>query len=204
MEPRLQRPANKRTLMRVSIRSECWDKANVGSWRILALTSMPQTAVLSGGLCARAGSGVRALIGRRHLTICICALTVAGTAQAAPNRWFGTWKLKREHPDQTPETLVYSDAGDGAMRMVSVEDKSVMVSRFDGAPAPDIGTGASQGWSLAIKATSAASYSWTLLKAGEARAQGLNTLAPDGRTFTEVSWPIGKRKQTITVTYERQ
>lgn len=55
------------------------------------------------------------------------ALTVAlppGAVHAADNPWLGTWKMQ-VNTGEPPETLVYSDAGDGAMWMVSVEMNSV-------------------------------------------------------------------------------
>lgn len=127
----------------------------------------------------------------------------AGYAQAATSQWFGIWKLRIERADQTPETLLYSDAGNGAMRMVSVEDKSEIVTHWDGQPSADTGAG-SQDWTLAIKATSEASYRWTFAKRGKPVAQGLNTLADDAKTFREISWPVGDPTKTTTVTYERQ
>lgn len=138
-----------------------------------------------------------------HVAICLAVLH-AGVARAATNPWFGTWKLKLDAPDQKPETLVYSDAGNGAMRMVSVEDKSVIVTRFDGEPAADRGAGAGRGNALAIKAVSPTSYTWTFFLAGKPRAQGKNTLSPNGRTFTESSWSVTAPANKVTLIYERQ
>jgi hypothetical protein len=55
------------------------------------------------------------------VAVCLAALPVAAIAQTAASSWFGTWKLRLSDPSEKPETLVYSDAGGGAMRMVSVE-----------------------------------------------------------------------------------
>jgi hypothetical protein len=138
----------------------------------------------------------------------LSALLLAGAARAQANPWFGTWKLRLPDPAETPETLIYRDAGDGAgdgaMRMESVEAKSVIVTRFDGAPAPDVGTGGGEPRTLAVKATSPRSYSWTFAVAGTPRVQGVNTLAADGRSFTEVSWVVGKPEKTVTLVYERE
>ena len=141
---------------------------------------------------------------RRIIPFSLSVLLVASGAHAATSPWFGVWKLRLERPDQTAETLIYSDAGSGAMRMVSVEDKSLIVTHFDGQPAIDKGDGASRGWALAIKADGERSYRWPLLKEGAARAQGINTLAPDLKTFREVSSPLSHPERTVTMTYERQ
>lgn len=127
-------------------------------------------------------------------------------AAPAPNPWLGTWKLRLADPAEKPETLVYSDAGHGAMRMVSVEDKSLIVTRFDGRPAPDTGRGAAAGpkRSLAITALSPTRYRWTFAIAGKPFVSGVNTLAADGRSFTEVSWRVNAPAKTVTLVYDRQ
>lgn len=135
---------------------------------------------------------------------CLAVLPLTATAQSAASPWFGTWKLRLSNPSEKPETLVYSDAGGGAMRMVSVESKSVIVTRFDGKPARDTGEGALVGNALAIKAISPTSYSWTFLKAGKPFVSGRNTLAANRKTFNEVSWLVDKPGDTITLVYERQ
>lgn len=128
----------------------------------------------------------------------------AAPALAASNPWLGTWRLKLSAPGQKPETLIYSDAGSGAMRMVSVEDRSEMVTHFDGMPAPDTGAGAVHQYALAITATSSTSYSWTLFKEGKPWVRGRNVLAVDHGSFKEVSWLIAKPKQKLKAIYERQ
>lgn len=139
---------------------------------------------------------------RRSACSLLCLLAVA--AQGAPNPWFGTWKLRAADAGDKPETLIYSDAGDGAMRMESVEENSILVTRFDGQPAADLGKAAAQNRALAITATSPTSYRWTFSVAGTPRVQGVNTLATDMRSFTEVSWVSGKPDKTVTLVYERQ
>ena len=132
------------------------------------------------------------------------ALLFSTPSHAAPNKWLGTWKLELRGPAEKPETLIYSDAGGGAMRMESVEQKSVIVTRFDGKAAADQGAGAGKGNALAVKATSPTSYTWTFFLAGKPYVQGRNMLTPDLKAFTEVSWLVGKPADTVTLTYRRQ
>lgn len=135
---------------------------------------------------------------------CLIILLLGEAAQADGNPWFGTWKLKLNDPTDKPETLIYSDGGGGAMRMVSVEQHSVIVTRFDGTQAADIGAGARKGNGLAIKATSRTSYDWTFFMDGKPYVQGQNTLAADLKTFNEVSWLVSKPGDLITLVYERR
>lgn len=138
------------------------------------------------------------------LALCLTALPATVLAQAAANPWFGTWELRLNQADEPPETLVYRDAGDGAMRMESVEQGSVIVTRFDGTPSPDIGSNGRREPALAIKATSPTSYTWTFYRAGKPFVEGVNTLSGDGKSFSEVSWLITKPGSTITHIYERK
>lgn len=135
-------------------------------------------------------------------TLLLLALPAAAPS---PNPWVGTWSL-RAPAGEKPETLVYSDAGDGAMRMVSVEDRSEIVTRFDGRPAPDTGAGAATGpaRTLAITADGPTRYRWTFGIAGKPFVAGVNTLAADGRSFTEVSWRVDTPQKRVTLVYDRR
>lgn len=139
----------------------------------------------------------------RSIRLSAHAMLLIAAAPATTNPWFGTWRLRLEHPGDKPETLVYSDAGHSAMRMVSVEDRSELVTHFDGKPARDVGSGGGGG-ALAISATSTVSYTWTFLRAGKPIVRGRNVLAPDRRSFTEVSWLISKPDEKKMFVYERQ
>lgn len=135
---------------------------------------------------------------------CIVALSAQVSAQTMPSPWFGTWKLRLKTSAEKPETLIYSDAGDGAMRMHSVEENSVIVTRWDGKPASDLGPKGDGKPTLAIKATSPTRYTWTFYRAGKPYVRGINTLAADRKTFTEVSWLVTKPDKTVSLIYDRQ
>lgn len=142
---------------------------------------------------------------RMHpIALCLCAALLAGAGRASPNPWFGTWTLRLSDAAEKPETLIYSDAGGGAMRMVSVEEGSELVTRFDGKPAADLKATAPPAFTLAIRATSPISYRWTFSRAGKPDILGRNTLARDGRSFTEVSWVATAPDKTVTLVYDRQ
>ena len=127
-------------------------------------------------------------------------------AAPVPNLWLGQWKLRLADPSETPETLVYSDAGGGAMRMVSVEAASEIVTRFDGRAAPDIGASARSGppRTLAITAVSPTRYRWVFSISGKPFVAGVNTLAADRRSFTEISWRVDAPRKKVTLLYVRQ
>lgn len=132
----------------------------------------------------------------------IAPLLLLPAAAPSPNPWLGTWSL-RAPAGEPPETLVYTDAGEGAMRMVSVEAKSVILTRFDGRPAPDTGAGATTGpaRTLAVTAQTPRRYRWTFAIAGKPFVAGVNTLSADGRTFTEVSWRVDTPAKRVTLIY---
>ena len=150
----------------------------------------------------RAGNIQRAI--RRLAAIGLAAAFLGGAAPPAPSAWFGTWKLRLSNPTEKPETLVYSDAGGGAMRMVSVEANSVIVTRWDGRPSPNIGTSDGNKRTLAIHPTSPTSYMWTFAMDGKPVVQGRNTLAEDRRRFTEIAWQVERPDKVFTLIYERQ
>ena len=135
---------------------------------------------------------------------CAIALSAHASAQPASNPWFGTWKLRLKTSDEKPETLIYSDAGNGAIRMHSVEENSVIVTRWDGKPASDTGPKGNGKPTLAVKAISPTRYTWTFFRDGKPYIRGTNTLAPDRMTFTEVSWLISRPGKTATLIYDRR
>lgn len=143
----------------------------------------------------------------RLIPLLLCAALLAlGFRQVDASPWFGTWSLRAEDAGGKPETLRYSDGGDGAMRMESIEAGSVIVTRLDGAPVADSGPTSGDGppRALAVTATSPTSYSWVFWMNGEPFVQGENTLAADGRSFAEVAWRVGKPENKTTLIYERQ
>jgi hypothetical protein len=161
------------------------------------------TAILPDGTLPHSISWIPAMLKRLVATIVFAASLVGACQNPNTNPWFGTWSLRAEDADGKPETLVYSDAGDGAMRMESVENKSVIVTRFDGAPASDSRAEGGRG-ALAVTSISPTSYSWTFWSDGKPFVEGLNTLATDRGSFTEVSWRVGKPDDKITLVYERK
>ena len=134
----------------------------------------------------------------------MAALLLTTPAIAANNPWLGTWVLKLSDAGQKPETLIYSDAGGGAMRMVSVEDKSGIVTHFNSKPPLDTGAGATHQHALAITSTSPTSYTWALFRNGTPWVRGRNVLAANHKSFREVSWLIAKPGQKLTFVYERR
>ena len=133
----------------------------------------------------------------------LLGLIVGASAPVQANPWLGTWHL-RIKPGEAPETLQYTDAGDGAMRMVSVETNSVIVTRFDGRPAADQGQTDGPARTLAIQWRSRTSYLWTFALDGVPFVQGLNTLVDDWQSFTEVAWRVTTPGKTTTLLYERR
>jgi hypothetical protein len=141
---------------------------------------------------------------KRSFLAAVLLVSLTGAGQAADaGPWFGTWALRDEDAGGQPETLVYSDAGDGAMRMESVEARSVIITHFDGQPVPDSGP-TNSGNALAVTATSPRSYTWIFWTGGAPFVQGVNTLAEDGQSFTEISWRIDRPERRVTLIYERQ
>ncbi|MFJ6023071.1 hypothetical protein ACIQC9_00565 [Brevundimonas sp. NPDC092305] len=142
---------------------------------------------------------------KRCIAAALLAVTLGGAAQDGSDTspWFGTWSLRAEDAGDKPETLIYSDAGGGAMRMESVEARSVIITRFDGEPVVDSGS-ASSGNALAVTATSPTSYDWTFWVDGKPFVQGQNSLAEDRQSFTEVAWRIDSPERKMTLVYERR
>ena len=136
--------------------------------------------------------------------IVLAALLGAAGPQSSASAWFGAWRLRALDDGGKPETLIYSDAGNGAMRMVSVEAQSVIVTRFDGAPAADVGPVAKAGNALAVRATSPTSYAWIFWSGGKPFVEGFNVLAEDRRSFKETSWLVENPDDKVTLVYERQ
>lgn len=144
------------------------------------------------------------MLKRLTAALVLAVSLTAATRHDGGNPWFGTWALRAQDAGDQPETLIYSDAGDGAMRMESVEAKSLIVTRFDGTPVTDAGPANTSGNALAVTATSPTRYTWVFWTGGKPFVEGINTLAEDGRSFTEISWRVGKPDATVTLVYERR
>lgn len=142
---------------------------------------------------------------KRYLVAAVLAISLGAASQegGTGSPWFGTWALRAEDAGDEPETLIYSDAGGGAMRMESIEAKSVIITQFDGKPVVDNGPNNS-GNALAVMATSPISYGWVFWTEGRPFVQGRNTLSEDRQTFTEVAWRVDAPERKMTLIYERR
>jgi hypothetical protein len=79
-----------------------------------------------------------------------------------------------------------------------------LVAKTDGTPAAVSGPTVPDGFMVAFTKASAVRLNYVVMIKDKKVAEGYQTLAADGKTFTDVSWAIGKMDEKRTVIFEKQ
>jgi hypothetical protein len=131
---------------------------------------------------------------KTRTTWLICSLLAIPGAEvlAADNPWVGTWTLDPGKSHLTGDTFTLS-RGPGRL-----------LHYADGSDHPITGPTAPPGFTSAFKLVSPTKLTYVLKIDGKPIGYGVQTLAPDGRTFTDVTWNPGKESEKLTSVYLKQ
>jgi hypothetical protein len=123
----------------------------------------------------------------------------SGTGTGFLGKWVST---KDEDTSQT--VLTMSVAADGTLTMTHPIANDSLVAKTDGTPAAVSGPTVPDGFMVAFTKASAVRLNYVVMIKDKKVAEGYQTLAADGKTFTDVSWAIGKMDEKRTVIFEKQ
>jgi hypothetical protein len=103
-----------------------------------------------------------------------------------------------------PDSSVVSSPSPGIMHWDIPAYKETVEGKFDGTDLPITGPEVPPGLTLAVKPSSPTKYSYTVKANGKPVSYGIQTLAADGKSFTDVSWNPGKESEKSTAFYAKQ
>jgi hypothetical protein len=129
-------------------------------------------------------------------------VTATYTRMAGTKGFMGAWKSTKVNVS-APNTFEIKANDDGTMTYSLVEEKATFTSKMDGKGVKGEGPTVPDSVMLATLKTGPRSFRMTEHMGGKLVYTGNFTVAPDGKTMTETSTPIGST-ETETVLYDKQ
>jgi hypothetical protein len=115
----------------------------------------------------------------------------------------GRWRCTRIDIS-SPDVLVLSSPAPGILRWEIIADKQTAEGRADGTPHLVSGPTVPKGLTMSFRNESATVLSYVFRVNGRPETYGLQTLAADRRSFSDVYWHPGKKREKITDFYVKQ
>jgi hypothetical protein len=115
----------------------------------------------------------------------------------------GKWRSTKVNIS-APDTFIVSSPSPGILHWDIPSYKESVEGKPDGMDHPITGPTVPPGLTLSFKYLSPTKISYTIKNNGKPDGFGIQTLASDGRSFTDVSWSPGKETEKSTAFYARQ
>lgn len=103
-----------------------------------------------------------------------------------------------------PDSFIISAPSPGVMHWDIPAYKETVQGKFDGSDLPITGPDVPAGLTLSVKSISPTKLSYIVKGNGKPDSYGVQTLAVDGKSFTDVSWSAGKPGEKDTGVYVKQ
>lgn len=115
----------------------------------------------------------------------------------------GKWRSTKVE-ENAPESFIISAPSAGVMRYEVPEQKAATEGATDGTDLPLNGPDLPAGMTIGFKPEGSAKMHYTIKINGKPDSYGIETLAADRKSFTDVSWNAGKDSEKQTAVYIKQ
>jgi len=115
----------------------------------------------------------------------------------------GKWRSAKVDMS-VPDTVIVSAPAPGVLRFEYPAFKSVAEGKTDGADFSATGPMQPAGYTMSMKLVAPNKLSYVYKLNGKPDSYSVQTMAPDGKSFTDVSWPAGAQSEKTTSVYVRQ
>jgi hypothetical protein len=116
----------------------------------------------------------------------------------------GKWKSVKVGSSGAPQSFVISSPAPGVLHYELPEMQAHTEGAADGTDRPITGGNLPVGMTIALKLVSPTQIKYVMKVNGKEDNQGTQTLAANGRSFTDVNWSPGKEDEKITSLYVKQ
>jgi hypothetical protein len=116
----------------------------------------------------------------------------------------GTWRSVKSTSGGAPQTFVISSPGAGVVHYDVPDMKASVEGATNGTDLALTGPTVPPGMTIAFKAVKPTETKYTIKVNGKPDAIGVQTIAADGRSFSDVSWTPGKESEKQTAVYVKQ
>ncbi len=133
-------------------------------------------------------------------------LTQAHAAVAAESPWNGTWTLdtSRPEPQGGADDYRLTLSADGALRWEIPSLHEDNRGRLDGRPMAINRPGGKPGMTISVSAEAPRVWHYVVALNGAYRGEGRMTLAPDGRSWTDMVLDHGRPVEKLTLIYVKE
>ena len=114
----------------------------------------------------------------------------------------GEWKTAKTSSNTSDIVVIKAQPDSQHMEIPGF--KEVMDYKLDGSEAKISGPLIPKGAAMTVKAESPRSISYTESIDGKLYGEGIRTLSPDGKSYTEENWSAGKKAEKEVLIYEKQ
>ena len=126
------------------------------------------------------------------------------TRVSAGEGLIGTWRSTKVKGPSGPETFVISSPAEGVLHYEIPDLKATAEGRPDGRDLPLKGPTLPPGATIALKQLSPTKIKYTMKINGKADTVGVQTIAADGGSFSDVSWVPGHPSEKTKGVYVKQ
>ncbi len=143
---------------------------------------------------------------RTVFTVLFAYTVPATSCLAAPSPWNGAWTLDRSRPEPDGAATGYAFSIDrgGRLRWQIPSLKENNTGHLDGKPFPINRPGAARGLTLSVQAEGPRVLRYKVADNGKPQGEGRMTLAPNGRSWTDVPLDHGRPVAQYTMVYRRK
>jgi hypothetical protein len=116
----------------------------------------------------------------------------------------GTWRTAKVVGPTGPQTFVMSSPASGVLHVDVPDMKASAEGRMDGSDNPLTGPTVAPGTTISFKALSPTKMRYVMKINGKTDDMGEQTIAADGRSFTDMNWVPGRENEKTTAVYVKQ
>jgi hypothetical protein len=126
------------------------------------------------------------------------------TRVSGSNGLVGTWRVTGVKGGGGPQEFVISVPASGVMHYDVPDMKATAEGRTDGSDNPLTGPTVPPGTTISFQALTPTTMRYVMKVNGKVDSMGEQTLAADGKSFTDVNWIPGKENEKTSQHYVRQ
>jgi hypothetical protein len=116
----------------------------------------------------------------------------------------GTWRASKVKGPSGPQSFVISSPAAGVLHYDIPDMKASAEGRADGTDHPITGPDIPPGMTIGFKLVSPTKVKYTIKIDGKPDSIGVQTIAPDGGSFTDTNWNPGRENEKTTAVYVKQ
>lgn len=126
------------------------------------------------------------------------------TRVSGTNGLIGTWRATKVQGPTGPQTFVISSPADGVLHYEIPDMQASVEGRLDGTDHVITGPRVPPGTTISWESVNPTTLKYAIKINGKPDSAGVQTIAPDGRSFTDTSWNAERENEKTRSVYVKQ